>query len=110
MEPVSEIIKKFSPLNVALCKIQPVKDVFFGCSKINGNIDKYKEALENLATELSGVLAIDIVFLKNKLKTKDINNDGAQPSVSHGISKLVGKVRNFYLHHGFLPQNHYKFG
>ena len=100
METASEIIKKLSPLKVALCKIPPVKDGFFGRSKNNENIDKYNEALENVATELSGVFDIDLVFLNNILETKDISNDGVHPSVSHGIPKLVRNIRNFYVHLG----------
>ena len=64
METASEIIKKLSPLKVALCKIPPVKDGFFGRSKNNEKIDKYNEALENVATELSGVFDIDVVFFE----------------------------------------------
>ena len=37
METASEIIQKLSPLKVALCKIPPVKDGFFGRSKNNEN-------------------------------------------------------------------------
>ena len=37
MESASEIIKKLSPLKIALCKIPPVKDGFFGRSKNNEN-------------------------------------------------------------------------
>ena len=100
METASEIIKKLSPLKVRLCKIPPVKDGFFGRSKNNENLDKYDEALENVATELSGVFDIDVVFLNNILETKDISNDGVHPSVSHGIPKLVRNIRNFYVHLG----------
>ena len=74
--------------------------VFFGRSKSNENIDKYNEALENVATELSGVFDIDVVFLNNILETKDISNDGVHPSVSHGIPKLVRNIWNFYVHLG----------
>ena len=62
MENVSEIIKKLSQLKVALGKIPPVKDGFFGRRKINEKIDNYNEALENVATELSGVFDFDVVF------------------------------------------------
>ena len=71
MECASEIIKKLSPLKVSLCKIPSVKDGFFGRSKNNKSIDKYNEALEKVATELSGVLEIDVVFLNYILETKD---------------------------------------
>ena len=49
MESASKIIKKLSPLKNELCEIQPVKDGFFGRSKNNENIDKYNEAIENVA-------------------------------------------------------------
>ena len=62
METASEIIKKLSPLKVALCKIPPVKDGFFGRSKNYENIHKYNEALENVATELSGDLILPLFF------------------------------------------------
>ena len=68
----------------------------FGRRKNNENIDKYNEALENVATELSGVFEIDVVFF-NILEMKDISNDGVHPSVSHGIPKIVRNVRNFYV-------------
>ena len=100
METASEIINKFLPLEVALCKIPPAKEGFFGRSKNNENIDKNNEALENVATELSGVFDIDVVFLNNRLETKDMNNDGVHPSVSHGLLKLVRNIRNFYVHLG----------
>ena len=63
-------------------------------------MDKYNEALENVATELSGFFDIDVVFLKNILETKDISNDGVHPSVSHGIPKLFRNIWNFYVHLG----------
>ena len=58
-------------------------------------MDKYNEALENVATELSGVFDIDVVFLNNILETKNIRNDGIHPSVSHDTPKLVRKFWNF---------------
>ena len=76
--------------------------VFFGRSKNNKNIDIFYEALENVATELSGVFEIDIVFLNNILETKDISNDGVHPSVSHVIRKLFRNIRNFYVHLGLM--------
>ena len=100
METASEIIKKLSPLKVALCKIPPDKDGFFGRSKINENVNKYNEALENVATELSGAFDNDVVFSNNILETKDISIDGIHPSVSHGIPKLVRNNWNFYVHLG----------
>ena len=63
MANASEIIKKLSPLKVELCKIPPVKDSFFGRSKNKESIVKYNEALEKVATELSCVFEIDVVFL-----------------------------------------------
>ena len=96
MESASEMIKKLSPLKVAHCKIPPVKDVFLVAAKIT-KTDEYNEALENVATELSGVSDNDVVFLNNMLETKDISNDKVPPSVSHGIPKLVRNVRNFYV-------------
>ena len=63
METASEIIQKPSSLKVALCKIPPVKDGFLVHSKNNDNMNKYNEALENVATELNGVFDIDLVFL-----------------------------------------------
>ena len=62
METASEIIKKISPLTVALYKIPLVKDGFFARSKNNENIEKDNEALKNLATEFSGVFDIEVVF------------------------------------------------
>ena len=97
MKSASKIIKKLSPLPVALCKIPPVKDGFFARSK-QKKTDKHNDALEKVATELSGVF--DIVIFFNIPETKDISNDGVHPSVSHGIPKIVGNVRNFYAHHG----------
>ena len=73
--------------------------VFLVAAKIM-KTDKYNEALENVATELSGVFDIDVVLLNNILETKDICNDGVHPSVSHGIPKLVRNVRNFYVYLG----------
>ena len=64
METASKIVKRLSPLKDALCKIPPVEDGFIGRSKNNENIDKYNEALENVATDLSGVFDIDVVFFK----------------------------------------------
>ena len=63
MESASEIVKKLSPLKVALCKIPPVED-FFGRSKNNENMDNYIEALEIVATELSGAFDIDVAFFE----------------------------------------------
>ena len=100
MGTASEIIKKLSPLKVALSKIPPVKDSFFGRSKNNEKIDKYNEALENVATELSGVFDIDVAFLNNILETKDISKDGVHSSISHGIPKLIRNIRIFYVHLG----------
>ena len=100
METASEIIKKLSPLKVALGKIPPVKDGFFGCSKNYKNIGNYNEALENFATDFSGVFDIDVAFFNNKLETKEISNDGKHPSVSHGLLKLLRNIRNFYVHLG----------
>ena len=100
MEIASEILKKLSRLKVALCEIPPVKDSFLFAAKTTKNIEKYNEALENVATELSGLFDIDVVFLNNILekKDKDISNDGLHPSVSHGIPKFVRNIRNFYVH------------
>ena len=63
MKSVSGIIKKLSPHRNAICNLPPVKDSFFGGGKNNENIDKYKEAFENDATELSVVFDIDVLFL-----------------------------------------------
>ena len=100
MKTALEIIKKLSPLKVALCKIPPVKYGFFTRSKNNENIDKYNETLENVASELSGVFDIDVVFLNKIPETKDISNDGVHPSVSRGITNFVRNIRNFYVHLG----------
>ena len=96
----TSIINKLSPLKVAFCQIPPVKDGLCGRSKNNENIDKYNEALENVATELSDVFDIDVVFLNNILETKDISNDGVNRSVSHGIPKLFRNIWNFYVNLG----------
>ena len=69
-------------------------------AKNNENIDKYNEALEDVATVFSGVFDIGVVFLNNILETKDISNDGVHPSISHGVPKLVKNFRNFYVHLG----------
>ena len=54
-----------------------------------------------MATELSGVFDLDVVFLNCILETKDISNDdGVHPSVSHGILKFVRNVQNFNVHLG----------
>ena len=74
--------------------------VFSVLAKKNENIDKYNEALENVASDLSGVFDIDVVFLNKIPETIDISNDGVHPSVSRGITKLVRNIRNFYVHLG----------
>ena len=59
MKTASKIIKKLSPLKVALCKLPPIKDGFFDRSKNNENLEKHYEHAE---TELSGVFDIGVVF------------------------------------------------
>ena len=84
---------------IAICKNLQDKDGFYGDSKNNKNLDNYNAALENVATELSGVFDIDVVFLINILEAKDISKNGLHTTVSRGMSKHVRKFRNFNVHH-----------
>ena len=63
-------------------------------------MEKYNEALEIVATVLSGVSDIYVVFLNNLLETKDITNDGVHTSVSLVIPKLVRNTWIFYVYLG----------
>ena len=72
--------------------------MFFGRTK-NIEIKRNIIALENVATELSGVFDI-VFFFKNILETNGISDDEVHPSVNHGMPNLVRSVWNFYVHHG----------
>ena len=100
METASEIIKKLSPLKVALYKIPLVKDGFFNRSKNNENIEKYNEALKILQRSTVAFLILRLFFINIILETKNISNDGVHPSISLGMPKLVRNIRNFYVHLG----------
>ena len=102
MESAASIIRKLSPLKVAICKLPPVKDGFFGRSKNNASIDIFNDEIETMVVELSGMFNIDVSYINNTLETKDIAYDGVHPSLTGGLQKMVRNIRNFYVNNNII--------
>ena len=93
-DTIDKCMKKLKPHRVAVCKISPVKEGFYGRNSNNEAITKFNEQMEMICLELDGLYPWSKVeCLNNTLTDKDIY-DGVHPNMN-GIRNLVINIWHY---------------
>ena len=100
---LSKCVNKIKPYKVAICKLPKVKNGSFGRETNNNEINKFNQALDDIADGLRGGFQnTDIKVLDYNLEKADIRNDGIHPN-QNGIQKMVFSLRNYTPSVGYQP-------